>query len=47
MNTGFWACFILVPLFFAMALLFAFGKEKAAKLVSGFNFHVKSGAGTL
>lgn len=37
MNTGFWACFVLAPFFFGMALVFAFGKEKTAKLVSGFN----------
>lgn len=37
MNLGFWMCGVLVPLFMIMGVLFAVGKEKAAKLVSGFN----------
>lgn len=37
MNIGFWMCIILVPFFGGMALIFYFGKEHAANLLSGFN----------
>lgn len=36
-NIGFWCCFVLVPAFFILGLLFAVFKEKSARFVSGFN----------
>lgn len=37
MNIGFYFCGVLVVPFFLIGILFAFYKEKAAILVSGFN----------
>lgn len=37
MNIGFWMCGALAVPFLMMGVLFAILKEKAAKLVSGFN----------
>ena len=37
MNIGFWMCFVMVPFFAVIALIFAIGKEKSAILISGFN----------
>lgn len=37
MNVGAWLCGVLVLPFALVGVLFAIGKEKAAKFVSGFN----------
>lgn len=37
MNLGFWTCMVLVPCFWLLAVIFTIMKEKAAKLISGFN----------
>lgn len=37
MNTGFFACIIMVPLFALIAIVFAVMKGKAAGLIAGFN----------
>lgn len=37
MNIGFWSCFVLVPVFGVMGVVFGLLKEKSSKFVSGFN----------
>lgn len=37
MNIGFWLCIILAPFFAVLALIFYIGKEKATRLLAGFN----------
>lgn len=37
MNIGFWSCIVLAVIFGIIAMIFAMFKQRAVKLVSGFN----------
>lgn len=37
MNLGFYLCIVVAPVFLALALIFGIFKERAVKLISGFN----------